>query len=120
MVTPSASIAAPPPVVTPPVQEQTNVRTLTSTAPPRKYTNTVLEVKRLPPSMNNIATLNGYFQRFGKIVNIQVSALGQPDVALIQFSTNFEARKAISCADAVLGNRFIRIFWHKSEADQQK
>jgi ABC-type iron transport system FetAB permease component len=66
-----------------------------------------------------------YKRTFGELYKIfliclQVSALGQPDVALIQFSTNFEARKAISCADAVLGNRFIRIFWHKSEADQQK
>lgn len=41
-------------------------------------------------------------------------------MALIQFSTNFDAHKAISCPDAVLGNRFIRIFWYKSEAEQQK
>ena len=120
-VAPSANIASTTPqVVTSTAQEKSNVRTLTTTGPPRKYTNTVLEVKKLPQSLNNIATLNGYFQRFGKIVNIQVSALGQPDVALIQFATNFEAHKAISCADAVLGNRFIRIFWHKSEAEQQK
>ena len=54
------------------------------------------------------------------VICLQVSAFGQPDIALIQFATNFEAHKAISCADAVLGNRFIRIFWHKSEAEQQK
>ena len=74
MVAPSTNIATTPQVVTTTVQEKSNVRTLTMTAPPRKYTNTVLEVKKLPPSLNNIATLNGYFQRFGKIVNIQVSA----------------------------------------------
>ncbi len=74
VVAPSTNIATTPQVVTTTVQEISNVRTLTMTAPPRKYTNTVLEVKKLPPSLNNIATLNGYFQRFGKIVNIQVSA----------------------------------------------
>ena len=40
--------------------------------PLRKYTNTVLEVKKLPADKNNITTLNDYFQKFGKIVNIQV------------------------------------------------
>ncbi|XP_046853358.1 RNA-binding protein 26-like isoform X2 [Xenia sp. Carnegie-2017] len=100
------------------VPEQSNPPT--TNPPPRRYTNTVLEVKKLPPNLNNIATLNAYFQRFGKIVNIQVSAFGQSDMALIQFSTNFEARAAISCADAILGNRFIRIFWHKPDLEQQK
>ncbi|XP_028406262.1 RNA-binding protein 26-like [Dendronephthya gigantea] len=119
-VVPSTNIVATPQVVSTAVQETANVRTLSTPPPPRKYTNTVLEVKKLPPNLNNIATLNGYFQRFGKIVNIQVSAFGQPDVALIQFATNFEAHKAISCADAILGNRFIRIFWYKSETSQQK
>ena len=72
-VAPSANVVATTPqVVTSTNQEQSNVRTLTNTGPPRKYTNTVLEVKKLPPSLNNIATLNGYFQRFGKIINIQV------------------------------------------------
>lgn len=40
----------------------------------RKYTNTVLEIKKLPSDKNNISTLNDYFQKFGKIVNIQVTA----------------------------------------------
>ena len=72
-VVPNTNIVATPQVVvSTSVQETTNVRTLSTTTPPRKYTNTVLEVKKLPPNLNNIATLNGYFQRFGKIVNIQV------------------------------------------------
>lgn len=85
----------------------------------RKYTNTVLEIKKLPVNKNNISTLNDYFQKFGKIVNIQVSALGQADAALIQFSTNAEANKAITCSDAVLGNRFIRTFWYRPDAEQK-
>jgi hypothetical protein len=72
VVTPSTNISGTPQVISSTAQEQSNVRTLTATVGPRKYTNTVLEVKKLPPSLNNIATLNGYFERFGKIVNIQV------------------------------------------------
>lgn len=75
VVAPNANIVPAAKVVTSVVSEQSNLRTLTAVPavlPPRRYTNTVLEVKKLPPNLNNIATLNGYFERFGKIVNIQV------------------------------------------------
>ena len=32
--------------------------------------------------------------------------------ALIQFASNAEARRAYSSPEAVLGNRFIKLFWH--------
>lgn len=73
VIAPSTNVVATPQVVTTTtVQAQSSVRTFATTPPARKYTNTVLEVKKLPPNLNNIASLNGYFQRFGKIVNIQV------------------------------------------------
>ena len=42
----------------------------------------------------------------------KVSYENDPQAALIQFSNNAEARKAYSSPEAVLGNRFIKIFWH--------
>lgn len=37
-----------------------------------QYTNTKLEVRKIPPEMNNITQLNEHFSKFGTIVNIQV------------------------------------------------
>ncbi|CAH3039111.1 unnamed protein product, partial [Porites lobata] len=84
---------------------------------PRKFSDT-LELKRIPRDLNNIAKLNEHFQRFGSITNIQVGAFGDPEAALVQFSHHSEAKAAHSCPDAVLGNRFIRVFWHNPDRQQ--
>ncbi|XP_032052726.1 RNA-binding protein 27 isoform X5 [Aythya fuligula] len=82
-----------------------------------QYTNTKLEVRKIPPEMNNITQLNEHFSKFGTIVNIQVAFQNDPEAALIQYLTNDEARKAISSTEAVLNNRFIRVLWHR-ESEQ--
>ncbi|NWJ11588.1 RBM27 protein, partial [Crypturellus undulatus] len=83
-----------------------------------QYTNTKLEVRKIPPELNNITQLNEHFSKFGTIVNIQVAFQNDPEAALIQYLTNDEARKAISSTKAVLNNRFIRVLWHR-EGEQQ-
>ncbi|KAM6322839.1 RNA-binding protein 27-like isoform 2-T2 [Podargus strigoides] len=83
-----------------------------------QYTNTKLEVRKIPPELNNITQLNEHFSKFGTIVNIQVAFQNDPEAALIQYLTNEEAWKAISSTEAVLNNRFIRVLWHR-ESEQQ-
>lgn len=77
------------------------------------YINTKLEVRKIPLDLNNITKLNEHFSKFGTIVNIQVGFGGDLDAALIQYTKNEEARRAISCTEAVLNNRFIRVYWHR-------
>ncbi|XP_006785019.1 RNA-binding protein 27 isoform X2 [Neolamprologus brichardi] len=77
------------------------------------YVNTKLEVRRIPRELNNITKLNEHFSKFGTIVNIQVVFGGDPEAALIQYTKNEEARRAISSTEAVLNNRFIRVYWHR-------
>ncbi|KAF7249349.1 RNA-binding protein 27 [Varanus komodoensis] len=84
-----------------------------------QYTNTKLEVRKIPPELNNITQLNEHFSKFGTIVNIQVAFKNDPEAALIQYLTNDEARKAISSTEAVLNNRFIRVLWHRENSEQQ-
>lgn len=43
----------------------------------------------------------------------QVVFGGDPEAALIQYTANDEARRAISSTEAVLNNRFIRVYWHR-------
>ncbi|KFP85243.1 RNA-binding protein 27, partial [Apaloderma vittatum] len=83
-----------------------------------QYTNTKLEVRKIPPELNNITQLNEHFSKFGNIVNIQVAFQNDPEAALIQYLTNDEARKAISSTEAVLNNRFIRVLWYRQREQQ--
>uniref|UniRef100_A0A2D4EV83 RRM domain-containing protein n=7 Tax=Micrurus TaxID=8634 RepID=A0A2D4EV83_MICCO len=75
--------------------------------------NTKLELRRIPPELNNISKLNEHFSKFGNLVNLQVAYQGDPEGALIQFATHEEAKKAISSTEAVLNNRFIKVYWHR-------
>ncbi|XP_041079404.1 RNA-binding protein 27-like isoform X2 [Polyodon spathula] len=84
------------------------------------YANTKLEVRKIPRDINNIAKLNEHFSKFGTIVNIQVVFGGDPEAALIQYTVNEEARRAISSTEAVLNNRFIRVYWHRESNEQQQ
>ncbi|XP_046384373.1 RNA-binding protein 26 [Ischnura elegans] len=90
---------------------------------PRKNNpnNCSLELKKVPRGLNNIAHLNNHFAKFGKIVNIQVSFEGDPEAALITFSSHAEANAAYRSTEAVLNNRFIKVFWHnkKDEGKQE-
>lgn len=47
------------------------------------------------------------------VAPIQVAFGGDPEAALIQYTKNEEARRAISSTEAVLNNRFIRVYWHR-------
>ncbi|KAI1296710.1 RNA-binding protein 26 [Halotydeus destructor] len=78
-----------------------------------------LEVRKLPPNLNNISNLNEHFSKFGTIVNLQVKFDGDPEAALVQFTNHFEAKAAHQSTDAVLNNRFIKVFWHSKDKDNR-
>ncbi|KAI8507726.1 RNA-binding protein 26 [Branchiostoma belcheri] len=83
-----------------------------------KHTNCTLEIKKVPRDMNTVSKLSGYFERFGTVSNVQVCFDGDAESALVTFSSNAEARAAHQCTDAVLNNRFIRVFWHNKDQSQ--
>ncbi|XP_071636619.1 RNA-binding protein 26 isoform X1 [Temnothorax longispinosus] len=76
--------------------------------------NCSLELKKVPRSLNNITQLNNHFSKFGKIVNIQVNFGGDPEAALVTFQLPTEAKSAYRSTEAVLNNRFIKVFWHNN------
>ncbi|KAM5181148.1 RNA-binding protein 26 [Mantella aurantiaca] len=87
--------------------------------PPFPSDNTKLELRRVPSQMNNISRLNEHFSKFGTLVNLQVAYERDPEAALIQFATHAEAKAAISSTEAVLNNRFIKMYWHRVGTSQQ-
>ena len=77
-----------------------------------------LEVRKLPHQLNTITKLNEFFSKFGTIVNLQVRYGGDPEAAVVQFATHSEAVAAHRSPEAVLGNRFIKLFWHNKEQEK--
>ncbi len=71
-----------------------------------------LAVRNIPPQVNNIAHLNNHFAKFGNLVNVQIQFEGDPASALVTFSNKEEAEGAFTSAEAVLGNRFIKMYYH--------
>ena len=78
--------------------------------------NCSLELRKVPRGLNTIAHLNNHFAKFGKIVNIQISYDGDPEAAIVTFSTHAEANVAYRSTEAVLNNRFIKVFWHTADS----
>ncbi len=71
-------------------------------------------MRNIPPQVNNIAHMNNHFAKFGSLVNVQVQFEGDPASALVTFASTAEAEAAFNSAEAVLGNRFIKMFYHFS------
>ncbi|XP_053622017.1 RNA-binding protein 26 isoform X2 [Plodia interpunctella] len=121
IVIPRARHEAPPPAPRPPPPKKNfDYNRLGSARPPlpASAANCSLEVKKVPRGMNDITHLNNHFSKFGKIVNIQVCYEGDPEAALITFSNPTEANIAYKSTEAVLNNRFIKVFWHNPENKQ--
>jgi RNA-binding protein 26 len=74
--------------------------------------NCSLELRKIPRGLNAISHLNDHFSKFGKITNIQIAYEGDPEAAIVTFSAHAEANVAYRSTEAVLNNRFIKVFWH--------
>ena len=72
----------------------------------------MLAVRNIPVELNSILHLNGHFSKFGTLVNVQIQFEGDPSSALITFAGTSEAAAAYNCTEAVMNNRFIKVFWH--------
>lgn len=68
-----------------------------------------ITVDRIPQECCNKKALIEYFRRFGVVEYVKVNEKNRK--AEIKFEYPEDARDAIACPDAVLGNRFVRIFW---------
>lgn len=88
---------------------------------PKKFNNnrSTLEVRKIPQHLNTISMLNSHFSKFGRIVNLQVGYDGDPEAALVQFMTDAEATAAYRCAEAILNNRFIKVFYHNPQKKEE-
>ena len=76
-----------------------------------------ITVDRLPQEACDADALMEYFCRFGPIVKLDLNERTRK--AEIKFQAPEDAHKALSCPDAVMGNRFIRVFWSRAAGSRR-
>ncbi|GMN42560.1 hypothetical protein TIFTF001_011764 [Ficus carica] len=68
-----------------------------------------LFVNGIPLKNNKKEALLSHFQKFGEVIDIYIPM--NTERAFVQFSKKEEAEAALKAPDAVMANRFIRLFW---------
>ncbi|KAL5216080.1 hypothetical protein ABZP36_007481 [Zizania latifolia] len=68
-----------------------------------------LYVHGIPPESNKWEALLSHFQKFGQVIDIYIPS--NSEKAFIQFYKREEAEAALKAPDAVMGNRFIKLWW---------
>ncbi|OVA19885.1 RNA recognition motif domain [Macleaya cordata] len=68
-----------------------------------------LFVNGIPLKSNKKEALLSHFQKFGEVIDIYIPL--NSERAFVQFSTREEAESALKAPDAVMGNRFIKLWW---------
>lgn len=68
-----------------------------------------LFVNGIPLKNNKREVLHSHFRKFGEVIDIYIPS--NSERAFVQFSKREEAEAALKAPDAVLGNRFIKLWW---------
>ncbi|KAA8530207.1 hypothetical protein F0562_004916 [Nyssa sinensis] len=68
-----------------------------------------LFVSGIPQKNNKREALLSHFQKFGEVIDIYIPF--NSERAFVQFSNREEAEAALKAPDAVMGNRFIKLWW---------
>ncbi|KDQ19836.1 hypothetical protein BOTBODRAFT_62234 [Botryobasidium botryosum FD-172 SS1] len=74
-------------------------------------TDKTLVVEKIPADKLSLDAVNTWFKRFGTVTNVAIDQSSAK--ALVSFNNHDEAHAAWKCEDAVFGNRFVKVFWHR-------
>ena len=78
---------------------------------PQRRDDKTLVVEKIPEDKLSLGAVNDWFSKFGTVTNVAVDAASAK--ALVSFSSHDEAHKAWKSEEAVFGNRFVKVFWHR-------
>ncbi|CAN7044905.1 hypothetical protein BRARA_B03308 [Brassica rapa] len=80
-----------------------------NTSTPMQKAMRTLFVNGVPHESNRRDLILAHFQKFGKVIDIHIPV--NSNRAFVQFSKREEAESALRAPDAVMGNRFIKLWW---------
>lgn len=81
--------------------------------PPRpdRRQDKTLVVEKIPEDRLSLGSVNDWFKQFGSVTNV---AVDPPTAkALVTFAEHDQAWKAWKSEEAVFGNRFVKVYWHR-------
>ena len=78
---------------------------------PERRNDKTLVVEKIPEDKLSLGAINDWFKKFGTVTNVAVDTSGAK--ALVSFSNHEEAYAAWKSEEAVFGNRFVKVFWHR-------
>lgn len=78
---------------------------------PEQRNDKTLVVEKIPEDKLTLEEVNNWFKRFGQVTNVAIDPRGSK--ALVSFAEHADARAAWKSEDAVFGNRFVKVFWHR-------
>ena len=84
-----------------------------SQQPPRpdRRQDKTLVVEKIPEDRLSLGAVNDWFKKFGTVTNV---AVDPPTAkALVTFAEHDQAWKAWKSEEAVFGNRFVKVYWHR-------
>ncbi|KAF9651404.1 hypothetical protein BDM02DRAFT_3091413 [Thelephora ganbajun] len=84
-----------------------------SQQPPRpdRRQDKTLVVEKIPEDRLSLGAVNDWFKQFGTVTNV---AVDPPTAkALVTFAEHDQAWKAWKSEEAVFGNRFVKVYWHR-------
>nr|GEU79947.1 zinc finger CCCH domain-containing protein 41 [Tanacetum cinerariifolium] len=76
---------------------------------PSQKAQLTLFVNGIPQQNNKRESLLSHFKKFGEVIAIIIPS--NSEHAFVQFSKTEEAKAALLAPDAVMGNRFIKLWW---------
>lgn len=78
---------------------------------PDRRQDKTLVVEKIPGDRLSLGAVNDWFKQFGTVTNI---AVDPPTAkALVTFAEHDQARQAWKSEEAVFGNRFVKVYWHR-------
>ncbi|KAI0128144.1 hypothetical protein F4776DRAFT_197742 [Hypoxylon sp. NC0597] len=87
----------------------------TSSGPVNDKSKTTIVVQNIPSEHLSEEKVCDYFSQFGNILEITMQ---EPDrLAIVKFDTWDAAHAAWSSPKVIFDNRFVKVFWHKDEAE---
>lgn len=81
----------------------------TNVRKPSQKAQRTLFVNCIPLKDNKKENLFSHFRKFGEVIDIYIPA--NSERAFVQFSKREEAERALKAPDAVMGSRFIKLWW---------
>lgn len=84
---------------------------------PSQKAQRTLFVNGIPLQNNKRETILSHFKKFGEVIDIFIPL--NSERAFVQFSKREEAEAALMASDAVMGNRFIKLWWANRDKIQE-